>query len=428
MNETTVIIDRRKTASGRSIENRQRVMVRSKEALRAAAKNAVARRSIKDKDAEEVTVKTGLLDEPIFHRTFDGGIRHIVLGGNRHYVVGDRIDKDSEQQNSGNGNGQGGSGEDEFQFLLSRGEYLALVFEGLELPNLVKKEVADTSVTSVERDGLTNTGSPNSLDVIRSLKRAKGRRIGLHRPEQEDIEALEAEYAAHPTASLQEQINAFKRRLRAIPWLDPVDLQYRRYDEKPVPIAKAVIFCMLDVSGSMSEDFKDYAKRFFLLTHLFISRQYEHVEIVFVRHTDVADEVDEKTFFYDRRSGGTVVSSGLKKILEIQQARFPKHEYNIYIASASDGDNFENDNEICEKIISTQLLPLVQFMIYIEVGARDEDGLYNFFGIKNNRSGLWKLYTELTKSNKNLIAARIRTIEDVYPVFREIFGVKEKSK
>lgn len=424
MTETTIIIDRRKTAPGKSAGNRQRVMARSKEALRAAAKAAVSRRSIKDKNPEEVVVKTGLLDEPMFHRTFDGGTRSIVLGGNKHYVVGDRIPKDQEGQGSGAG-GPGDDGEDSFRFLLSQEEYLSLVFEGLELPNLIKKETADTLVTTIERDGLTTTGAPNALDVIRSLKRAKGRRIGLNRPEQEDIEALERQFAEEPTETLRLRIDDLKRRMKAIPWLDPVDLQYRRYDEKPVPIAKAVVFCMLDVSGSMSEEYKDYAKRFFLLTHLFISRQYDHVEVVFVRHTDTAEEVDEQTFFYDQKNGGTVVSAGLKKIVEIQQDRFPPHEYNIYVASASDGDNYDSDNGPCRKIIETQILPIVQFMIYIEVGAKDADGHYSFFGIRSGNSGLWTLYEALSQEYKKLMAKRILAIEDVYPVFREIFGKKE---
>lgn len=422
---TSVIIDRRKTVSGKSVGNRQRVLMRSKEALKAAVKDAVARRSIKDKDAAEVAVKTGLLDEPMFHRTFDGGIRHIVLGGNKEYVVGDRIPKDKEQQSSGGGAGQGEDGEDGFKFLLTQDEYLALVFEGLELPNLLKKESADTRVTAIERDGLMTTGSPSALDVIRSLKHAKARRIGLNRPKQEDVDLLAEQLQMHPDAILEAQLIRLKQRMKAIPWLDPVDLRYRRYEEKPVPISKAVIFCMLDVSGSMTEEYKDFAKRFFLLTHLFISRQYEHVEIVFVRHTDEAEEVDERTFFYDQKNGGTVVSSGLRKIVEIQRARFPVHEYNIYVASASDGDNFSSDNEVCRKIIEEQILPVVQFMIYIEVGRRNADGLYTFFGIRDGNSGLWTLYETLSEAYTKLMAKRITAIEDVYPVFREIFGKKE---
>ena len=162
--------------------------------------------------------------------------------------------------------------------------------------------------------------------------------------------------------------------------------------------------------------------------HLFIDRQYEHVEIVFIRHTDEAEEVDEDTFFYDTKNGGTIVSSGLKKIVEIQRARFPRNEYNIYVASASDGDNYINDNDECIRIIESQLLPMVQFMIYVEVGRRDESGAYTFFGIRSEKSGLWELYEKLSESYKNLLAKRITCIEDVYPVFREIFGKKADEK
>ena len=423
----TIIIDRRKSGADRSVGNRQRVMMRTKEALRAAAKAAVSRRKIKDKGAEEVTVKTGLLDEPMFHRTFDGGTRYLVRGGNKHYVVGDRIPKDDPAGAAG-GAGTGDGGDDEFQFLLTEDEYLELVFEGLELPHLVKKETTDAKAVVVERDGLTTAGMPSALDVLRSLKRAKGRRMGLNRPKPEYLAQLEQKYEEEPTEELKAEIDIIRRRMKSIPWLDPVDLQYRRYDEKPVPITKAVVFCMLDVSGSMTEEYKDYAKRFFLLMHLFIDRQYEHVEIVFIRHTDEAEEVDEETFFYDTKNGGTVVSSGLKKIVEIQRARFPRNEYNIYVASASDGDNYINDNDECIRIIESQLLPMVQFMIYVEVGRKDETGAYTFFGIRSEKSGLWELYEKLSESYKNLLAKRITCIEDVYPVFREIFGKRADEK
>src|SRR3546814_2760151 len=103
------------------------------------------------------------------------------------------------------------------------------------------------------------------------------------------------------------------------------------------------MFCLMDVSGSMSEHMKDLAKRFYALLHLFLTRCYRHVEVVFIRHTDRAEEVDEQTFFSSRETGRTLVSSALEKLLEGVKNRSNPEDWNIYVAQASDGDNVSSD-------------------------------------------------------------------------------------
>ena len=104
------------------------------------------------------------------------------------------------------------------------------------------------------------------------------------------------------------------------------------------------MFCLMDVSGSMDEERKDIAKRFFILLYLFLTRNYERIEVVFIRHHTIAKEVDEDEFFHSRESGGTVVSSALKLMQEIIRERYPLTEWNIYAAQASDGDNWDDDS------------------------------------------------------------------------------------
>ena len=99
------------------------------------------------------------------------------------------------------------------------------------------------------------------------------------------------------------------------------------------------MFCLMDVSGSMTEHMKDLAKRFYMLLYVFLKRRYRHVEIVFIRHTDRAEEVDEETFFHGPASGGTLVSSALQAMHDIVRSRFRPADWNIYAAQASDGDN-----------------------------------------------------------------------------------------
>jgi uncharacterized sporulation protein YeaH/YhbH (DUF444 family) len=416
------IIDRRKNLGKKSSVNRKRAMDRSREALRDAVRLST-QRSITDKSAVEVKVKTGALEEPVFHRVFDGDVRHIVTGGNRTFIVGDRIPKDKSQQGHGGQASNGGGGEDEFKWLLTQDEYLDLIFDGLELPALLKKTQAIVETEAPQRDGLSTEGSMAQLDIVRSVARSMARRGALKRPKREDIEVLEKEVSdsQEPEKSiLAEKLEKLKKRLRAVPWMDPVDIRFRHYDIKPLPISKAVVFCLMDVSGSMTEDLKDVAKRFFLLLHTFLGKKYKNLDVVLIRHTTEAEEVDEKKFFYEQQSGGTIVSSAYALMLKIQKERYPTSDYNCYCAQASDGDNWDSDNGTVQELLEQKVLPVFQYTFYIEVGQKDSEG-HNFWGVKGSseESGLWRAYQQVTA--KNFIAKRILDVKDVYPVFREIF-------
>src|SRR5690606_17167022 len=108
-----------------------------------------------------------------------------------------------------------------------------------------------------------------------------------------------------------------RNHISRVPWLDDFDLKYNLHVKDPAPSSKAVMFCLMDVSGSMNQATKDMAKRFFILLYLFLKRNYEHTEVVFIRHHTSAKEVDEEEFFYSRETGGTIVSSALKLMKQI---------------------------------------------------------------------------------------------------------------
>src|SRR5258707_731896 len=164
------------------------------------------------------------------------------------------------------------------------------------------------------------------------------------------------------------KIEALKARARRIPFIDPIDIRYRRFETVPKPVAQAVMFCLMDVSGSMSEHMKDLAKRFYMLLYVFLMRRYRHVEIVFIRHTDRAEEVDEDTFFHGPASGGTLVSSALATMHDIVRSRFRPADWNIYAAQASDGDNSYADGDVAGRLLIEKILPVTQFFAYLEVG------------------------------------------------------------
>ena len=225
-----------------------------------------------------------------------------------------------------------------------------------------------------------------------------------------EIEELEAQTPRDEEAIrvLKDEAALLRIKIEAIPFLDTFDLRYNNRIRTPVPSTQAVMFCLMDVSGSMDEEKKATAKRFFMLLYLFLTRTYEHIEVVFIRHHTIAKEVDEENFFHSRESGGTVVSSALDMMRDIVQERYASGLWNIYGAQASDGDNWENDSPRCKELLSSAILPFMQFFAYIEITPGEPQNL-------------WREYEKLVGLHSNFAMQRIEKYADIYPVFRELF-------
>lgn len=203
-----------------------------------------------------------------------------------------------------------------------------------------------------------------------------------------------------------------------IAFIDPVDIRFNRFEAQPQPNANAVMFCLMDVSGSMGEREKDLAKRFFVLLHLFLKRRYDRTDIVFIRHTHMAQEVDEETFFYSTQSGGTVVSTALEEMQRIIAQRYPSRDWNIYAAQASDGDNLATDSERCLSLMDGQIMRLCQYFAYVEIIDERESEI---FGSTDNGTSLWRSYLAVKDRWSNFDMSRIARAADIYPVFRQLF-------
>ena len=421
------IIDRRSNPHGKSLENRQRVLTRARGAVARAAREAIDRGTLREVgQGGAVAIPADSLHEPSFHTVFSGGERDIVLPGNKEFSVGDRLRRPPGGSGKG-GSGEGdasdqGGGEDEFRFVLTRDEFLDLFFEDLELPDLVKNQVVSVETTAPARAGISTDGAPSQIDMARTMRQSMARRIGLQRPKPENVRALEAELERlaesgedpERLAELQAELETALRRLRRVPWVDPVDLRYRRFTQVPKPSSRAVMFCLMDVSGSMTEQMKDLAKRFFLLLHVFLERRYKRVDLVFIRHTETAEEVDEQTFFTDPRTGGTVVSTALAELIRIQRERYPADSWNIYAAQASDGDNYSSDTARAVGLLEADILPVVQYFAYIEVAAMG--------AMIRGQSDLWRGYEKLSQRAPQLALRRVEERRDIFPVFRDLFA------
>ena len=306
---------------------------------------------------------------------------------------------------------------DDFVFELSREEFLQFFFEDLELPNLVKTKLSTINEVRKVRAGHTSEGIPSNINVIKSLTGAMGRRIALRAPYKNELRSREEELedllkrhneTDQIIIDLQARIKYLKSKILKIPFIDTFDLRYDNRIPQPKPTTQAVMFCIMDVSGSMGREEKDIAKRFFMLLYLFLTRTYEKIQVVFISHHTIASEVDEQTFFYSRETGGTVVSSALRLMSSIIAERFPTNDWNIYAAQASDGDNWHNDSPICSKVLNENIMPFVQYYSYIEITA-------------DRHQNLWHEYTSLKSRWDNFAMKRIETVADIYPVFRKLF-------
>ncbi|CUH89095.1 hypothetical protein PH5382_03041 [Phaeobacter sp. CECT 5382] len=435
-------IDRRANPKGKSHGNRQRFLRRARENIKERVDRSVRDKSIQDgegvaADGEKVTIPARGLKEPRFFHGAKGGNRQYVLPGNKEFVVGDTIPKPKGGTGQGGGEAsEDGEGEDEFSFTLSRDEYLEILFDGLELPDLVEKTMVETETIGTRRAGLTTAGTPNNLNLVRTMRNSLGRRIALRRPSTQAQAELEAEISALEAlaplsasqeallAELQERLDGLRRKRRVVGYIDPLDLRYDTFVPEKIRNSRAVVFCLMDVSGSMQEREKDLGKRFFLLLHLFLSRCYEHTELVFIRHTHHAQEVDEDTFFYARETGGTIVSTALDKMREIIADRYPPDEWNIYGAQASDGENFGNDSTRCKHLLLNDILPVCQYYAYMEIIAEMSTALLNS---PETGDDLWQNYREVKAQAPHFEMQRVSMPEHIYPIFREFFLPRVKG-
>ena len=264
------------------------------------------------------------------------------------------------------------------EFDLSADEYLAILFEGWKLPAMVKKSVGDITKTVLKRAGYSKEGPISRLALVKTFQQALARKL------------------ANPDNEIGES------------FLEDVDLRFKYFSQKPQPIYKAVMFCIMDVSGSMDRDRKMLAKKAFYLLYLFLQRQYKDLEVVFIRHTSDAQEVDEQTFFYGNATGGTLVSSALDLLVQIADSRYPRNEWNLYACQISDGDNMMEDNPVVQQLLAEKILPIVQQFTYVEAGNRYASSLLN-------------IYEAIAPQHPNFKCGPVTVPADIYPLFENWF-------
>ncbi len=419
------LIDRRVQSKNKSAVNRERFLRRYKGQIKDAVTRAIKGRSITDvENGEKVSIPVKDVNEPNFGHAH-GGVWETVSPGNKEYLKGDRVQR--PRGGSGSGKGQAGNSdevsEDDFIFELTREEFMNYFFDDLELPNMVKTQLTSTTEFRNQRAGYKMSGTTTNIHILRSLRGALGRRIAVGGGAQRRLKEAELELrqllhdevpeSDPEVVKLRREIHHLHTKLLAIPFIDPFDLRYSNRIKVPKPSSQAVMFCIMDVSGSMDESKKDTAKRFFILLYLFLTRAYDKIDVVFIRHHTQAAEVDENEFFNSRESGGTVVSSALHLLTKIMHERYASSDWNIYVAQASDGDNWDNDSIACRQLLINTILPAVQYFAYVEI----TDG---------EAQNLWHEYVQVKDYHAHFAMQKIETPADIYPVFRELFKKQPK--
>jgi len=405
------IVDRRNTGGAASAGNRKKFIDRYKKNIADSIKRTIERTKIKDiSKNRKVTIPPDGLSEPTFAHSPDTGRRDKVMPGNKKYTKGQKLPRPEQGEGKGGrGAGNGGEGEDDFEFLLTKDEFLNLLFEDMKLPNYVKESIKCDFKTRRIRSGYTTEGALSQLNVLKTFEMALGRRISHRGAINKKIEE----------ATTPEEIEELKKRKPM--FLDDIDLRYNNYRQVKYPIRKAVMFCILDVSGSMTEDLKDLAKRYFLLLYLFLEKQYDNIEVRFIKHTTVAKEVDEEDFFYSKESGGTYVSPAFDLINSIIEEEYDVAKHNIYISQASDGDNWGDDNEKLLNVLENTILPKVQYLAYMQVGKAMTEAEMKYITQYYGMQPLFSVYHPLVQKYKHFNQGCAETKDQIFPVLRGLF-------
>ena len=414
------IVDRRSSTKGKSSENRQRLLKRVEGQIKKALPDIVKNTNVKDltSSKEKVNIPIKGINEPQFTYDKDTGDKKHVHPGNKEYTEGDLIKK---PKGGGKGSGQGkgsndpSTSEDEFTISISREEFLDYFFSDLELPDLVKKHLNSLVDFKQKRAGYSNYGNPSRLNITKSYKNSMARRMALGMYFDKKIKDIEDKLKGNLTDDerivLEAELDKLKKMKIGVSFMEEVDLQYNNFEQIAIPVTSAVMFCVMDVSGSMGEKEKDISKRFFMLLYMFLTKQYEKIELVFIRHHTSAKEVTEEEFFNSRESGGTVVISALELMAKIIKERYSEN-WNIYAAQASDGDVWDkSDAEDCAKILDLDILNKVQYMIYIEI-------------CRNIEGDLWNNYKVLSNKRKNFEIGKINEVSEIWKVFQDFFKKK----
>ena len=385
------IFKKHNTNADRSASDRRRHKEKIEKAIKEGIHDIIAEESIIGKSGKKkIKIPVRGMKEYRFIHDQGNGSKGVGAAPGSDIKKGQKIKEGKKKNGQGSGSGKPGSekGEEFYDVELSLDELAKYLFDDLELPELAKKQSADIFSEKTKRKGYRSKGIRPRLAKKETLKNKIRRkkaavRNGTHDPESDE------RFTFHDD-----------------------DLKYKHIDITKKPITNAVIFFIMDTSGSMTKNKKYLARSFMFLLYQFIRYRYQNIETVFISHTTEAHEVSEDDFFKKGSSGGTYISSGLKMATDIVNERYAPSSWNIYTFHCSDGENWSEDNKKAVDYMEN-LISLSQLAGYVQIKGESNSG----WGEE-----MAKVFEPLTCDSFKVL--KINNKKDVWPQFSKLFGGK----
>jgi sporulation protein YhbH len=384
------VFRKHKTSADRSAKDRRRHRQKIEKALREGIQDVIADQSIIGKNGK-TKVKIPVRGIKEYKFVYGENTKQVGQAPGKDVKRGKIIGKSGQQQGQGQKAGNQ-EGDEHYEVEITLDDLASYLFDDLELPDLEKKKFKNVIDEKPKRKGYRNRGIRPRLDKKETLKRRLKRRAAVKRAGRYNEE--------------EDERFPFNER----------DLRYRYVGNKLKESSNAVIFFVMDTSGSMSKTKKYLARSFFFLLYQFLRYRYENIEIVFISHTTTAKEVNEEQFFTKAESGGTYISPAINKVKEIAEERYHPNTWNIYAFHASDGDNWSDDIEKSVNA-SAELKQICQLYCYCEIVPSDEIPAW-----MKDRSTMMNAYTPIV--DRSFKTVKLNEKGDIWPVFKKIFGGK----
>ena len=412
------VFRKHKSIVDRAASDRVRHKKKIEKAIKESIKDVIAEESIIGQNGKKkIRIPVRGLKEYRFIFGNNEKNKTVGSGGNHKLKRGQKIGHKRAQKGKGQGTGSKGSnekGEEYYDVEVTIEELAEYLFNDLELPDLEKKQFRFVSQESIKRKGYRLKGIRPRLSkketIKRKIRRKKmAQKAGTYNPEEDE------RFPFHQN-----------------------DLKYHHIKPKKKDNSAAVIFFLMDVSGSMSQERKFLARSFFFLLYQFLNHKYEKLEVVFISHSTDARRVSEDDFFRVGTFGGTIISSSLKLELDTIDKEFHPNSWNIYTFYCGDGENWDSDNEKSLELFKT-IKELSQLTGYCEInesykGLADDDGDTNFGVSSWATFSAWKneemenLWAKLNPLCDNKFKkVMIGDTNHIWAAFKDLFGGKSKS-
>jgi sporulation protein YhbH len=388
------IFKQHEASADRSASDRSRHKQKIEKAIRDGVHNIVAEESIIGQDGKKkIKIPVRGIKEWQFVYGSNQGNKQAGSAPGADLQKGQIVKKGGQQQQQGGNKAGKDKGEEYYEVELTLEELASYLFDSLGLPDLDKKKLKEIKESKPKRHGHRSNGIMPRLDKRESM-----------------INRIRRMSAARRAGTIEVDDDGNE----VFPFHED-DLVFHHIKDKPKEATNAVIFFMMDVSGSMTQNIKFIARSFFFLLYQFIRHKYEEVEIVFIGHTTEAFETDEDSFFKRGESGGTHVSSAPRLALEIINKRFHPSSWNIYAFHCTDGDNWSEDNDAAVDAFK-KLADISQMTCYFEICPDSEKMAWE----SDRQDTLWR---QLNKINLGKFkTAVLKSKDDIWPIFKRLFG------